>query len=183
MNNSAEGNAHKTLSRLATITSISGSLTAVLAFAFSVYTGYVTWYHDYLSVKPVLQIISQTDSKGESVNGLILSNEGVGTALVKSVKIKFNKKLMGEFKAGWDNVRKQLGSPYWIGASDRLAIRAGVILPIFYVTQTNWKHLPEPDRQKFYNALEQIEVDIDYESIYGDGDQCRFAPWPQAGDN
>jgi hypothetical protein len=46
-------------------------------------------------------------------------------------------------------------------------IRSGQRYPIFWITQTDWdKELSKENRQEFSEALKQIKVEIDYESIY-----------------
>jgi hypothetical protein len=169
------------------IISIVAVVIAFISLWFSISQGVETRRHNRLSVKPILVIGSNTAPAPDY--GLILSNEGTGPALVKGWKITYKNKLMGEYQEGkkgldnwyniekgWLKIREQLGiSSKLIACGDHYVYRSGQRSPIFWVTETDWKNnLSEPDRQRFTEALEQIQVEIDYESIYGEPFKCIF---------
>jgi hypothetical protein len=172
MSNANEDRSHKILSRV-TITTWATTVIALSAVVVSIWTGYETRRHNRLSVKPSLGFLTQQD-EAKPQYGLLMTNEGLGPAFVKSWEITYQNKPMGDFLTGWNNVRNELGWPTWIKVGSFQVIKAGQTWPIFWVNQADWKGLTEKDRQRFNQILNQLKVEIQYESIYGVSDKCHY---------
>jgi len=186
MSNANEDRAHKILSRV-NITTWATTVIALAAVVVSFWTGYETRRHNRLSVKPLLGIAGNTAPGPEY--GLILSNDGAGPALVTGWKISYKNELMGEYQEGkqgldnWNNIEmgwlkireKLCIRPDLIACGSYNVIRSGQRYPIFWITQTDWnKELSKENRQEFSEALKQIKVEIDYESIYRERNTCVY---------
>lgn len=165
--NKSNANSREKMSANAII-GIAATVIALASLLLSVWVGYQTRLHDHLSVMPRLTLINNfVDSEPEF--GILLSNKGIGPAIVRELKISVDgKPVATDQYGGWGNARTQLGiREPWNHCSgfSGLVISAGETIPLLAIKakdQTNERKL------LLHNAIARIGIMIVYESIYGE---------------
>ena len=155
--------------------SFSAMIIALAAMVTTVWQSMETRNHNRLSVAPKLVVYSNSTKFLDSVKqgvkpGIFVENHGLGPAIVENVRVYVNGSLKpDDGYNGWKAAIKDLNINYhWVriyGFSDGDAIREDRQFGILHIVPglVNSKNL-----LRFSKAMEQVRVEIDYESIYGE---------------
>lgn len=144
-------------------------LIAVAALVTAVWSAGATRRHNRLSVKPHLAIATwATDSIQKW--GIVLSNDGLGPAVVRSYKIFIDGKEIPPSK--WADIAACLGEPVgrWEYAAPVGAIKPGDECFLFAVP----REVFASESGKFYDILKRIRIRVTYASMYGPRDKCEY---------
>lgn len=152
-----------------TIAAISGSVIALCSLGLTIWQIIKSRRHDRLSVKPYLGTETTTASK-QGLYHCRLSNNGLGPAHIKRFEYYLNGELMNESKGGLEKILKlifpdleceyQVGS---IGAGQWLPPNSGI-----NVVAIQFKGKSLPSKKTVMDAFDRVDLEIDYESIYGE---------------
>ena len=142
------------------------TITAVAAIVLGIIDSMQTRAHNRLSVAPYLVVDYTINAQtGQSIFFVHLNNEGVGPALIESVRVKLPAALGGQEYTGWNDVADLLNArgatvpTYWnFEGGEALGVQRGrelirVVMPSDVATTL------QP-------LLGQIDVEIKYTSIY-----------------
>ena len=106
---------------------------------------------------------------------MLISNKGIGPAIVREPKLMVNgKHVASDDYGGWGNARRQLGiDASWNHCSglNGMAISAGETVPLLAIKQADQT---DERRRLLQKAIERLDVIVVYESMYGD----RYS-WPE----
>jgi hypothetical protein len=154
------------------------TVSTALAVCVSIFAAVFTWQqvevsriHNRLSVKPILQITPYGEG-ATGRNGLYLSNDGLGPAVIKS----FSAKVAGVTASGFESDRwAQILSAAGVNPTcfatgwprSETTLRAGIETPLVYLTKAEGSELCFAELVKLIGG-NAIEIDIQYESIYGE---------------
>ena len=142
------------------------TITAVAAIVLGIIDSMQTRAHNRLSVAPYLVVDYTVNAQtGQSVFFVHLNNEGVGPALIKSVRVKLPSELGGQEYASWSDVADLLEKrgakvpTYWnFEGGEALGVQRGQEL-IRVV-------MPSEVARTLQPLLSQIDVEVKYTSIY-----------------
>lgn len=151
--------------------SLAALVVAVLAFGVSWWQLEVTRVHNSLSVRPYILITPHIE--GESGrNGLYISNEGLGTGLIKGLRVTVGgMDFQGLGESRWPDVlRKTELSPECFTKAwplDGAAIRSGAEQPLLAFSKT--KDSPFCKLQLIsFLTRDDVGVELRYASMYGE---------------
>lgn len=146
---------------------------ALSALAVAIWQGTLMRRHNRLSLRPHLTF-RQMLSEANPQFSLELLNNGIGPAIIKEFQVLLDEERMDHFEAqGWMALLDLIGlKGRAIGAScgpDEFLASGQSLQLIKYESQ------PAPiGTRELRKALRQIEVHIDYQSVYGDRYRVRF---------
>lgn len=138
-------------------------LVAGAAMFTAVYSAWATRRHNRLSVKPYLTI-AHWASEGEEKWGLVLSNDGLGPAFIRSYRFYIDgTELRQDPGNRAADVAARLGQPTvnWEYSEPIGAIKPGD--EFFLVAAPRDAFLPDT----FYTVLKRIRIQMTYASVYG----------------
>jgi hypothetical protein len=142
------------------------TITAVAAIVLGIIDSMQTRAHNRLSVAPYLVVdYSVAGQTGQSTFTVNLSNEGVGPAIIKSVRVKLPAALGGKTYDGWNDVVKILKERgaevpnYWnYEGGEALGAQRGRDLLRAV--------MPSAVADSMLPLLSAIDVQVDYASVY-----------------
>src|SRR5687768_12441817 len=142
------------------------TITAVAAIALGIIDSIQTREHNRLSVAPYLVIdYSVAGQRDQTLLIFSVSNEGVGTAIIKSMKVTLPRELGGGSYPDWTRAVETLRErgvevqSYWhYEGGEALGVQRGRELMRMALTSDSTKAL-QP-------ILEKIDIEIVYRSIY-----------------
>lgn len=141
---------------------------AVLALVISIWQSYSTKIHNELSVLPALTIQSKIKGR-ERENGVFLSNEGMGPGIVKGISISLDDEKFDIAGQGWQPFFTYIGEDSKCFLSEKLSenskVSASETIALLEVP-------PQSSAFCYFQlnhilGTKDIEMTIDYESIYG----------------
>jgi hypothetical protein len=146
-------------------------LISVFAAAFAWQQVEVSRVHNRLSVIPILQTTPYMEGKGRR-NGLYLSNDGLGPAIIKSFSVKSGGVTANGFESDrWAEVLSTtLANPACFATAwpkGETALRAGLEVPLVYITNAEGAELCLIELVKVVGGS-PIEMSVEYESVYGE---------------
>jgi hypothetical protein len=108
--------------------------------------------------------------------GLLLSNNGLGPALIRSWTVSVDNQTVGSYTPGWSGAFQKLNLPLNKGIhyTSFLVLEAGKQDFVFSINQEQWKKLEPQEQEAFRAAMRRIKVVIDYDSVYNEHSQCVF---------
>lgn len=146
-------------------------LTAVAALAVSIWQVIAIQQHQELSVMP-LMAVNEGWSGDETFVGIQISNQGLGPALVKPIKLAVD----GKGVAGWSEAIAALGidnTDEWLSFftidEGRYPWKSGVTMDLFGLALDSESY-SEERRDLVLNVVSRIGLGICYCSMY---DQCQ----------
>lgn len=151
---------------------------ALLALAISLIAVWFTWKqveisqtHNRLSVTPILQLTPYLEGVGKR-NGLYLTNDGLGPALIKTFSVTLRGDRTEGFESDrWGEIVTSLKlTPECFGHAwprNETTISAGVEIPLIFVTNASGKEFCFLEAVQMFGG-EPILIELEYESIYGD---------------
>lgn len=156
-----------------TVTAICALIVAAVAVGVSVWHGIMTRKHNRLSVKPFLEIT--LECVDETPIYIAVRSKGIGPAVLKSISLCVNKKQVHDgSRNGIDDTVKALG----LGNHKYEA--TAVVGPNHLAPGEHWELIRFPGTENdgiqhanVLAALTQLEVAIEYTSIYGE----EFTVW------
>lgn len=159
---------HTAIQSIASAAAVLISITAAVFAWQQVEVGRV---HNRLSVTPILQITPYLEGKSGR-NGLFLSNDGLGPAIVKSFEVRSNGITASGFGADrWDEIiATTAANPLCFGRGwpkGETTLKAGSEVPLVYVTKAEGAEGCMAELVKLVGGS-AIEIEIGYESIYGE---------------
>jgi ABC-type amino acid transport system permease subunit len=151
------------------------TITAVAAIVLGIIDSIQTRAHNRLSVAPYLVVDYTVNAQtGQSIFIVHLNNEGVGPAIIKSVRVKLPAALGGQEYAGWNDVAELLEArgakvpTYWnFEGGEALGVQRGREL-IRVV-------MPSAIAATLQPLLSQIDVEVRYTSIYKQEFEARLS--------
>jgi hypothetical protein len=161
------------------------SLAAVFALLISFAAAWFAWeqvnlskIHNRLSVMPILQLTPYLEGKNGkdgkiARNGLYLSNDGLGPAIIKSFTVKSGGVIATGFTSDrWHEIISTTAANPTCFATGwpkaETALKAGVDIPLVSVTAAvGLSEICNLELLKLVGG-NAIEVDMDYESMYGE---------------
>jgi hypothetical protein len=152
------------------IIGIAATAIALASLVLSVWAGIQTRHHNRLSVMPKLSVLNNFTT--EPPFGWVLSNKGLGPAIVKKVTIFVdNKPVPSDKYGGWDNATKQLGIRHFVTTRTFVeeSIKAGEKIVILEIPP---KEMTNERMSQLRNVIERLKIEIVYESFYGDQQAC-----------
>ena len=174
MSDSTNSKTNRTLSIAGIVISLCSLLVAVSSLGLTVYAGYWTRYHNRLSLTPRLYFFPERTDQDPQV-GLLLSNSGLGPALIRSWTVSVDDKPVGTLNDGFLKAIQELKMPgKEVHYASFLVLEAGKKEFILSINQEQWKNLGEQDQKAFLNGMKRIKVVIDYDSVYNERQQCIF---------
>lgn len=159
------------------------SITAAFAVVVSVTAALFAWKqvdvaqtHNRLSVMPVLQITPYVEGPGGR-NGLYLSNDGLGPALVKSFSVQSGGMVASGFGADrwWEVLANTAADPVCFGSGwpkGETTLRAGSEVPLVFVTKAKEGGICQAELIKLVGG-NPVDMTVGYESIYGEAKTLR----------
>ncbi|WP_371325343.1 hypothetical protein VX159_07440 [Dechloromonas sp. ZY10] len=154
------------------------SLAPVSAVFISILSAIFAWQqvdvsrvHNRKSVMPILQVTPYMEGK-ERRNGIYLSNDGLGPAIVKGFSVSSGNVVASGFGSDrWSEVLSATtlnSSCFATGwPKGETAIRAGSDMPLLSITNADGYDMCMVELVKLIGG-KPIEINIEYESIYGD---------------
>ena len=154
------------------------SIAAALAVCISIFAAVFAWQqvevsriHNRKSVAPILQITPYMEGKNRR-NGLYLSNDGLGPAIVRGFSVKSGGVVASGFASDrWAEILATTSAnPVCFATAwpkGETAIRAGVEVPLVYVKNAEGAELCMGELVKLIGGP-PIEITVEYESIYGE---------------
>lgn len=150
-------------------------LIALIALVFSLWQGFEIKKQNRLSLKPMLTFLKYESFEKYEI---ILSNKGLGPAIIKSFRIYHNKK---EYK-NWNEVErspdyKYGGIPYEVTSFlpieeyDNVVVSANESISLLKLVNQSKDSL---NLEKIINLLINIAIEIKYTSIHGD-EYCSYS--------
>lgn len=152
--------------------------TALLAVFASIVAVVFTWQqvemsrrHTRLSVTPILQITPYLEGKGGR-NGLYLTNDGLGPAIIKGFSIKSGNIVASGFESDrWSEILRTASiNPACFGTGwpkIESTIRPGVEIPLVFATKAPGTEVCLVEVVKLIGG-NPIEINVEYESIYSE---------------
>ena len=140
-------------------------IVAMFSLAISGFSLYQTSHHDKISLKPLLNFVEEPDDSDPQV-GLLLENEGLGPAIIKSVDIFIDRKPVKDWEQAVNYCKiKNSDAVAWTTIEKNEAIKEGKTIALFYRRTKNKNGL-----NSFLDCLdEHLEVLISYCSF---DDEC-----------
>ena len=154
--------------------SISAVIIALAACVTSVWQGIETRTHNRLSVTPKLSIVRVSATSQQTIGegivpGFYVENNGAGPAVVVKVRVYVEGAIQSDRGYnGWDSAISELGIDvpwvrfYGFNTGDTIGVRQRRYL--LYVVNPRERQLS--DLYRFSQALENVKIEIEYESIY-----------------
>ena len=154
------------------------SLAAASAVCISIFAAVFAWQqvdvsriHNRKSVAPILQITPYMEGKNRR-NGLYLSNDGLGPAIIKGFSVKSGGVVASGFDSDrWSEVLSTTtANPNCFATGwpkGETAIRAGMDTPLLSITNAEGADMCAVELVKLIGG-KPIEINIEYESIYGE---------------
>jgi len=141
----------------------------IVAAFFAWEQGDIARDHNRRSVKPILQLVPYAEGKGGR-NGLYLSNDGLGPAIIKGFSVRTaDVEAKGFGSDRWAELLAMEGISAECFASGwprgETAIRAGVESPLLRLTTAELRKNCTAELIKLIHTA-TIEVTINYESVY-----------------
>jgi hypothetical protein len=127
--------------------------------------------HNRLSVVPIIQITPYLEGKNGR-NGLYLSNDGLGPAIIKGFSVRSGGVVANGFESDrWAEILATTAANPACFATGwpkgETALRAGVEVPLVYATKAEGAEICLLELVKLVGG-NAIEISVDYESIYGE---------------
>lgn len=159
---------HIAIQSIATVTAVSIS---IFAAVFAWQQVELTRNHNRKSVTPILQITPYMEGKNHR-NGLYLTNDGLGPAVIKSFSVRSGGILAKGFESDrWGEIlsAKNLNPTCFATGwpKSEVAIRPGIEITLLSLTNAEGMDICRLDLLKLI-AGSPIEIDVEYESIYGE---------------
>lgn len=152
------------------ITDMASVFIALFALAFTIWQGFNQRKHDTLSVQPHLDFFERKERHNEEASfSLVLMNNGLGPAFVKSHKVYFGQKDSEDFREVDldEELKRVFTNISWIHIvtlRDDCAIPANYQLMFLEIRiKTQDPHALEFIRSAIY----EYNIEIEYECIYG----------------
>ncbi len=149
---------------------------SIIAAVFAWWQVELTQKHNRLSVRPILQVTPYLEGK-DGKNGLYLSNDGLGPAIIKSFTARSGGIIAEGFGADrWHELIAQTAAnpncfkTGW--PKGETAIKAGDVLPMFVVAPGEGSALCQLELVKLVGGS-AIEIEIKYESMYEESSVLR----------
>lgn len=153
------------------ITAIMAVILSVIAIFISLWQGSELMEHNRNSVRPYLQLDTTSSlNKGEKA-AVLLSNEGLGPAIIKKVLVYVNdKKIYGAPNLVRNVINElDLGFLSFKGETFRKddAIRAGDTIVLFgLIEETDIKKLSKSDWDNVVDGFKKLRIRIEYQDMY-----------------
>lgn len=146
-------------------------LISIFAAGFAWEQVNVSRIHNQKSVAPILQITPYMEGKGRR-NGLYISNDGLGPAIIKDFSVKSGSIVANGFSSDrWAEVlATTIANPICFATAwpkGETVIRAGTEAPLIYITNAEGADLCMLELIKLIGG-NPIQITIDYESLYGE---------------
>ena len=163
------------------ITSFFTVIVAVIALIVSIKSSSSQRNHDRLSVKPVLAFtfVKNPNPKHHSYHsiGLLLSNKGIGPAIIKEIIVELNNTDINVCKLNsWVNVEEKLGIE---GLAQYFYYESGDPVKVDekqYLIALRTDYETPPNRVRLLQALKRIKICVRYESIYQESFTLKYQP-------
>ncbi len=168
---------------LKTLTFFSPIAIALAALLLSTWQAYEYRKHFRLSVRPVIQLISELAS-GEHVNGTLITNAGFGPAIIQEFRIYVDGKPISndDNSCGWENALRLLNLTkkpieFFCLAKGGF-IKSGETYPLLTIKK---KNLTRESYLALKNAMARIDYCIKYASLYEEsfGGSCGDTAQPR----
>lgn len=148
------------------ITAIMSTVIAAAALFVAIWSGFQTREHDELSVQPILNIHFQNSPESE-YSGLMVSNVGLGPALIGEVVVEVDNKTMPDL--GYGGLKTAISNMgidnNWVVISklgSGLVIPAGSEIPLIAVS----KRLYDDRFHSLLMIKKRVRVTASYHSMY-----------------
>src|SRR2546423_699466 len=158
------------------ILGITGTAIAIAAFGLSIFNACGIRTHNKLLVKPRLSLVPQRGNQDPAI-GLLLSNKGMGLAVVESWTVSLDGTPMKDsFTDGWNELLAKARLPFAerVRISSSTQIPAGESAPVFSIDRERWNQLTKPEQDTFNQLMSRIKVSIAYHSDYDEKDKCEW---------
>lgn len=154
------------------------SIAAALAVCISIIAAVFAWQqvgisrtHNQLSVIPILQITPYLEGKSGR-NGLYLSNDGLGPAIIKGFSVRSGGVVASGFESDrWTEVlATTVANPACFATGwpkGETTLKAGIEVPLVFATKAEGAEVCLVELVKLIGG-NPIEIGIEYESIYGE---------------
>jgi len=148
------------------VISLAASVLSICAIGISIWQGYLMRRHNRISVKPLLAFQQNYKKVSESC-GLVLVNQGLGTAIINDIRVYVNNDYIGLLDSNdtWERaLLKTLpgGTKYSSKVLDgKYPLIAGDKITLLEFTEQN------VDDKAIRKCLRSLEMEVRYESLYG----------------
>lgn len=157
--------------RIQSIGTVSAVCISIFAAVFSWQQVEISRVHNRKSVEPILQITPYMEGKGRR-NGLYLTNDGLGPAILKGFSVKSGGVVASGF--GSDRWFEVLATTVSLPAcfatgwpKGEVALRPGIEIPLVSLTNAEGTEICGLELVKLIGG-KPIEIRVQYESIYGE---------------
>ncbi len=159
-----------------TMTAIASTVIAGAALIVAFWSGHLTRKHNELSVEPMLKI-TFTNHPEEEYSGFVVSNVGLGPAIITSLSVSVDNQLMPDL--GYSGIKTALSNleidQDWVTITklnSETVIPAGETVPLISVSKRNY----EDHISSILEIKTRVSLKLMYKSIYKIKGSAAYSP-------